>query len=76
VSAPPIILPDEQPAPAIVIRTQEKYVRRKSFSLRLASLLLQILLGGVIGLAAGGFVLYLMNPENVLVKEIVSLFHP
>ena len=57
------------------VRVRRNGRAKKRPALRTGTRLIQILLSGVIGLAAGGFVLFLINPDHPLIESLSNMVH-
>jgi hypothetical protein len=62
-------------APSIAVRARKERGKQRRSSTRTVVSIAGIILSGVIGLAAGGFVLLLIDPENPLAGSLVGIFH-
>ena len=62
-------------APLVAVRVRTTRGKQRPSSTRSAISIARIILAGVIGLAAGCFVLFMVNPTNPLIEKLVSVFH-
>ncbi len=66
----------EMAAPSGTIRARQGRGKKKRRQKHSAMLIVQFILTGVIGLAAGCFILFLVNPQHPLIVSLYRFFHP
>ena len=62
--------------PRAAVRARGQGGKRKRSSLNLVMSIVGLVLSGVIGLAAGCFVLFLISPRHPIIEGLRDLFHP
>ena len=66
----------EMAAPSTTIRARQRRGKKKRRQKHSAMLIVQFILTGVIGLAAGGFILFLVNPQHPLIVSLYRSSNP